>query len=89
MPGWLDFKRAAQYLSMSDRTLRRYLSDSTHRLPAHIVGGKWLFAPEDLDRWVKSFPTPGAAVDRMVETVLRDLGRPPRPPRKDKGGVQS
>jgi excisionase family DNA binding protein len=75
MPAWLALKRAAEYLSISDRTLRRYLSDSTHRLPAHLVGGKWLFAPEDLDRWVKSFPQPGEEVDRMVETVLRDLKR--------------
>jgi hypothetical protein len=89
MPGWLDLANAATYASLSVCTLRKYLTDSSHRLPAHLVGGKWLIAPADLDRWVKSFPRAGADIDQMVETVMRDLGLQPHRTRKEKDGVHS
>lgn len=73
MHGWLDLKRAAEYCSLSLRTLGRYIGDAAHPLPVRIVGGKWLTHPSDLDRWIKDFPAGREDLDRLVDTVLDDL----------------
>lgn len=73
MTGWLDLKRAAEYCSLSVRTLRRYIGDPYHPLPVRIVGGKWLSSPNDLDMWIKSFPAGREDIDRLVDEVLQDV----------------
>ena len=73
MSGWLDLRRAAEYCSLSVRTLRRYIGDEHHPLPVRIVGGKWLTNPVLLDEWVKSFPAEREDIDRLVDEVLIDL----------------
>ena len=73
MNGWLDLKRAADYTSLSVRTLRRYIGDPHHPLPVRIVGGKWLTHPVDLDEWIKSFPAGREDIDRLVDEVIRDV----------------
>jgi len=73
MNGWLDLRRAADYCSLSVRTLRRYIGDAQHPLPVRIVGGKWLTHPTDLDKWIKSFPAGRDDIDRMVAEVLSDI----------------
>jgi helix-turn-helix protein len=73
MNGWLDLKRAAEYCSLSVRTLRRYIGDPHHPLPVRIVGGKWLTHPGDLDQWIKSFPRGREDIDRLVDEVISDV----------------
>jgi hypothetical protein len=73
MNGWLDLKRAAEYCSLSIRTLRRYIGDPHHPLPVRIVGGKWLTHPSDLDRWIKSFPAGREDIDRLVDEVMKEF----------------
>jgi predicted DNA-binding transcriptional regulator AlpA len=73
MNGWLDLKRAAEYCSLSIRTLWRYIGDPHHPLPVRIVGGKWLTHPTDLDQWIKSFPRGREDIDRLVEEVISDV----------------
>ena len=73
MSGWLDLKRAAEYCSLSVRTLRRYIGDPHHPLPVRIVGGKWLTHPADLDTWIKSFPAGREDIDRLVDEVLSEV----------------
>ena len=73
MNGWLDLKRAAEYCSLSVRTLRRYIGDPHHPLPVRIVGGKWLTHPGDLDQWIKSFPRGREDIDQLVNEVLSDI----------------
>ena len=73
MRGWLDLKHSAEYCGLSVRTLRKFLGDAVHPLPAHLVGGKWLCAPEELDRWVRGFPRAGEAIDRIVAEVLKEF----------------
>jgi len=63
MNGWLDLKHAAEYTSLSVRTLRRYIGDAHHPLPVRIVGGKWLTHPSDLDQWIKDL---GAKWDQRL-----------------------
>lgn len=73
MDGWLDLKRAAEYCSVSIRTLRKYIGDAHHPLPVYIVGGKWLTHPSDLDAWIKSFPAGWQDIDRLVEEIVQDV----------------
>jgi hypothetical protein len=73
MSGWLDLKRAAEYCSLSVRTLRRYIGDTHHPLPVRIVGGKWLTHPSDLDQWIKSFPRGREDIDRLVDEMISDV----------------
>jgi len=73
MTGWFDLKRAAEYTSLSVRTLRRYIGDPQHPLPVRIVGGKWLTHPSDLDRWIKSFPAGKEEIDRLVDEVISEV----------------
>ena len=75
MTGWLDLKRAAEYCSLSIRTLRRYIGDPHHPLPVRIVGGKWLTHPTDLDAWIKSFPAGREDIDQMVNEIMADVKR--------------
>jgi helix-turn-helix protein len=79
--GWLDLTGASAYTSLSVRTLRRYLSDPIHPLPANQVGqkGKWLIRPEDLDRWIQGFEKGPAGVEHLVDNVLRDMHIGQRP----------
>lgn len=70
---WLDLRRAADYTSLSVRTLRRYIGDERHPLPVRQVGGKWLCHYRDLDAWIHSFPKAGEDVDRLVDEVIADL----------------
>lgn len=69
-PAWLDLNRAADYASLSVRTLRGYIGHPTHPLPARRVGGKWIVAREALDRWLESFPAAGEDVDRLVDDIV-------------------
>ena len=73
MSGWLDLRHAAEYCSLSVRTLRRYIGDPVRPLPVRLVGGKWLLAQADLDTWLRSFPRAGEDVDRLVDEVLEEL----------------
>jgi hypothetical protein len=73
MNGWLDLKRAAEYCCLSIRTLRRYIGHPHHPLPVHIVGGKWLTHPGDLDKWIKSFPAGREDIDRLVNEVISEV----------------
>ena len=73
MSGWLDLRRAAEYTSLSVRTLRRYIGDAHHPLPVRIVGGKWLAHPSDLDQWIKSFPAGREDIDRLVNEVISEV----------------
>jgi hypothetical protein len=73
MSGWLDLKGAAEYCSLSVRTLRRYIGDAHHPFPCRIVGGKWLTNSALLDEWIKGFPAGREDIDRLVDEVLTDL----------------
>lgn len=73
MNGWLDLRRAAEYCSLSIRTLRRYIGDPNHPLPVRIVGGKWLTHPADLDQWIKGFPRGREDIDQLVDEVIKDV----------------
>ena len=74
-----DLNGAANHCALSIRTLRRYLGDPAHPLPAHLVGGKVLIDRDELDEWVRAFPRHGQA-SAIVEEMLRDIGQRQRRP---------
>lgn len=71
---WLSLHGAADYTSLSVRTLQRHLWDHPHRLPAHWCAGRWLIFQNDLDEWVRTYPPkPGTVdVDAIVDDVLKE-----------------
>ena len=71
---WLDLAKAAAHTLLSVRTLRRYLGDPTHPLPAYLVGGKVLLESVELDEWLRGFPRYSNQVSALVEEALRDIG---------------
>jgi PTS system nitrogen regulatory IIA component len=47
----LNFKQAAELLSVSQPTLYRWIGDN--RIPCYKVEGQWRFFEDELRRWVK------------------------------------
>jgi hypothetical protein len=75
MSGWLDLKHAAEYCSLSIRTLRKYIGDAHHPIPVRLIGGKWLTNSALLDGWINGFPKGREDIDRLVDEVLDELQR--------------
>ena len=73
LKGWLDLRRAADYLCLSIRTLRTYIGHHEHPLPVRRVGGKLLGRVMDFDRWAQSFPEAGAHIDQLVDEILSEI----------------
>ena len=71
--GWLDLRRAAEYSSLSIRTLRKYIDDPVHPLPVKLAGGKFILRQLDLDMWLQGFPAAGEQRDRLVDELLAEL----------------
>jgi excisionase family DNA binding protein len=76
---WLDLNGAANHCALSVRTLRRYLGDPAHPLPAYIVGGKVLIDRDEVDEWIRGFPRHGQA-SVIIEEMLRGIGQEKRRP---------
>ncbi len=71
---WLDLKSLSGYSRISIRKLRDYLSDASHPLPCHRIGGKILVQRVEYDTWAAHYRQMGRPdVDRIVSDVLRDL----------------
>jgi len=51
--GWIDAKKAAEYLDMSPNTFDKHRYQSEPKLKGCQVGGKTLYKKSDLDVWVK------------------------------------
>lgn len=54
MNRYLVFAEAAEYLRCGRRTLTELLRQTD--IPRYRLGGKYLFAPEALDRWLAQNP---------------------------------
>ena len=49
--GYLTIQSAADYLNISERSIRRYIKE--YGLPAAMPAGRWLIKRTDLDEWIK------------------------------------
>jgi len=52
----MNAKEAADYLTVADRTLRRYVAEG--RLPYYRVGRELRFTKRDLDRYIATLRQP-------------------------------
>jgi excisionase family DNA binding protein len=68
MRGWLKIKPAAEYVSVSPRTLRKWLRRG---LKHSRVGGSILLKVDDLDAYVERFSESSDQVDEMVNKVVK------------------
>ena len=66
---YMDLKEAAQYLPLSERTIRQHLKT----IPHFRCGGKIIFRRSELDRWMEGFRVKDQDLDaalRMAEEML-------------------
>ena len=52
---YLALRDLSKHLQLSPRTLRGWVRDPQHPLPAYRVGGKLLFAWHEVERWLEQF----------------------------------
>jgi len=73
---WLGLKQLTRYGSVSDRTLRSWISSPVDPLPASKVCGKWLVRKSDFDDYMERHrfkPLETVDVDGMVRDVLKGV----------------
>jgi len=62
--GYLDLPQAATYLSLSERYIRKHLSE----IPHYRVGPrKLLFRRSELDQWMKQWQVQDLDLDRLTQ----------------------
>lgn len=68
---WLRIRPAAQYAGVKDRTFRAWLKRGLKhvRLPSGLV----LCHTDSIDTWLKQFECTKNVVDKIVDSVVRDL----------------
>ena len=68
---FLSLRALARAGNLSVKTLRGYLTDSTHPLPHYRPGGKVIIRWSDFLRWLEHYKVMKSAdLDRMVEEVM-------------------
>ena len=60
---YLDLKEAAQYLPLSERTIRQHLKT----IPHFRCGKKIIFRRSELDRWMETFRVKEPDLDKAME----------------------
>ena len=55
LDGWLDAKKAAEYLCISPSTFDKYRYDTTVKISGYPIDGKILYKKSDLDTWVRLY----------------------------------
>ncbi len=66
---YLDLKEAAEYLPLSERTIRKHLNE----IPHFRCGKKIIFKKSEIDRWMEGFRAGDQDLDaalRMAEEML-------------------
>ena len=69
---YMSLLHAAEYLDLSERTLREHLPE----IPRFKFGNKWLFKKSDLDKWMEGFRVSVVqerGVDRIVDEVVAEI----------------
>jgi excisionase family DNA binding protein len=71
-PGYLSIAGAAQYASVSKKTVKRWIKGG---LPVHqgTSRGKVLIRPADIDAYLTRKQAPSLDLDALVDGVMREL----------------
>jgi len=67
---YLDLKEAAEYLPLSERTIREHLNE----IPHFRYGKKIIFRKSELDRWMETFRVRDQDLDEAVKMAEKMLG---------------
>jgi predicted DNA-binding transcriptional regulator AlpA len=68
---YLTLRGLADYSKIAPSTLRAYLRDPEHPLPAYQLGGRLLFRVSEVDAWIaRRRYRPRVDVDAIVANVL-------------------
>ena len=70
---YLSMKALAEYASLSERTLRDYLTDIDDRIPCYRLKRKILVKQSEFDGWMKRRQTDGTRMDAIVEEVVSEF----------------
>lgn len=75
MPGFLSVRAAAQWASVSQKTMQRWIG---HGLPVYQEGQrtKVLIKPSDIDRYLTRKQRPQLDLNALVDDVVRGLNIP-------------
>ncbi len=60
---FMDLKEAAQYLPLSERTIRQHLNE----IPHFRYGKKIIFRRSELDRWMEGFRVRDQDLDKAMK----------------------
>jgi predicted site-specific integrase-resolvase len=71
MKGWAKVKDAANYVGMSERTLRGWLKKGLH----HVIlpSGTILLKYSAIDDFLESYSVQDNEIDTLVKDVMRDF----------------
>ncbi len=67
---YIDLNEASRRLSLSVRTLRNYIVDPIHPLPAYRLNGKILFAWGEVEQWLKQFRVQTVKVPEIISNIF-------------------
>ncbi len=67
---YMDLKEAAEYLPLSERTIREYLNE----IPHFRCGRKIVFRRSELDRWMEGFRVRDQDLDQAMKMAEELLG---------------
>jgi hypothetical protein len=70
---YLDIQGLSKYSSLSVRTLRDYLADSSDPLPSYCVKRKILVKKSDFDGWIKKYRTKEGKIYHLANEVLNEF----------------
>ena len=72
-PGFLSLKCAADWASVSQKTIKRWIAGG---LPVYqgTAGGKLLFRPHDIEQFLQKRQVPQIDVNALVDETLREMG---------------
>jgi hypothetical protein len=69
---YFDLKKLAEYSSLSVRTLRDYISDSSDPIPSYCLRRKILVKKSEFDNWISNHRY-NNKTDAMLDEIMSDL----------------
>ena len=67
---YMDLKEAAEYLPLSERTIRQHLNE----IPHFRYGKKIIFRRSELDQWIEGFRVRDQDLDQAMKMAKEMLG---------------
>ena len=66
----IDLRQVSSRLNTSRRTLRTWVIDARHSMPAYRIGGKLLFRWSEVEAWIERHRVAPVVLEGLVEDCL-------------------